>query len=151
MQMYDFCKRGKEYFRRICRMKKVHLFSLVWAICLVIGVGVDVYDVSSKKASNWTNFMEFFQGIELPDRADVIKTDILDRVGSPFGIRLVYRSQNDMARELERYRPMLEREQLIMEKANDREYAGHSSNGLLHFSLAQQGDEYRRGISNGRH
>ena len=151
MEMYDFCKLGKEYFRRICRMKKVHLFSLVWAICLVIGVGVDVYDVSSKKASNWTNFMEFFQGIELPDRADVIKTDILDRVGSPFGIRLVYRSQNDMARELERYRPMLEREQLIMERANDREYVGHSSNGLLHFSLAKQGDEYRMGISNGRH
>lgn len=95
------------------------------------------------------NFIVFFQGVALPDKADVIKVDIHDRIGTPFSFALTYRSRNDMEKELEGYRPMLEREHFVMEKGDAQQYVFHAPDHLLHFYLSRKDDTYQMRISNG--
>ena len=142
-------EQGYVWMKKMLHMKKRRLFSLFMVICFIVGIGISVYDVSMKKCSNWMNFIVLFQGVALPDKADVIKVDIHDRIGTPFSFALTYRSRNDMEKELERYRPMLEREHFVMEKGDAQQYVFHAPNHLLHFYLSRKDDTYRMEISNG--
>ena len=134
----------------IFKFKKIYLLVSIFTVFFVVGNGVSIYETSIEKKSNWSKFIILLQEINLPDRNNIIKADIDDRIGVPFKITIIYKSPSTIEEESQKYKYLVEKIYFMKEDPTA-PYSFHTFDRLLHFYLTKKEDNiYQIKLVNGK-